>query len=220
MRAAHLLVMAKSPQPGKVKTRLCPPLEAREAAELAEAALADTLEAVAGCGAERRVLALDGPVGAWLPEGFDVIPQRGSTFADRLTAAWQQAAGPGVQIGMDTPQVTSELLDACLDETLRESGNQSNRAPIAALGPAEDGGWWALGLSRGWDAPLFQGVPMSTSHTGAAQRERLVALGFSVRLLPTLVDFDGIDEARIVAATIPRSRFAAALRQVDGHLTR
>jgi glycosyltransferase A (GT-A) superfamily protein (DUF2064 family) len=99
--------MAKAPVPGKAKTRLCPPLTARQAAAVAEAALADTLEAVAGSGAGRRILALDGEPGDWVPPGFEVIVQRGETFAERLATAWQDAAGAGLQIGMDTPQVTA-----------------------------------------------------------------------------------------------------------------
>ena len=71
----HVLVMAKSPVPGRVKTRLCPPCTPAEAAALAEAALADTLEAVAACGAGRRILALDGAPGPWLPAGFEVVAQ-------------------------------------------------------------------------------------------------------------------------------------------------
>ncbi|HEX4865631.1 MAG TPA: DUF2064 domain-containing protein, partial [Acidimicrobiales bacterium] len=116
-RGCHLLVMAKAPVPGKVKTRLCPPLTPSEAAEVAAAALADTLEAVAGCRADRKILALDGSPGDWIPAGFEVVPQRGDTFNDRLAAAWKHANGPGLQIGMDTPQVTSELLDSCLAAT-------------------------------------------------------------------------------------------------------
>src|SRR4051812_30616875 len=109
MRSAsrtHVLVLAKEPVPGRVKTRLCPPFDHEAAARLAEAALADTLEAVAHCGAERRVLALDGRPGWWLPEGFEVIPQVVGPFDRRLAAAWDATGGPGLQIGMDTPQVT------------------------------------------------------------------------------------------------------------------
>ncbi|MEO5678521.1 MAG: glycosyltransferase, partial [Acidimicrobiales bacterium] len=71
------LVLAKEPVAGRVKTRLCPPLTPAEAAAVAEAALADTLAAVARCGADRLVVALDGAPGPWLPAGFEVIPQRG-----------------------------------------------------------------------------------------------------------------------------------------------
>ena len=111
---SHVLVMAKSPVPGRVKTRLCPPLSPDEAAAVAAAALADTLEAVAACSADRRIIALDGAPGPWLPSGFTVIAQRGDAFADRLAHAWRDAGGPGIQIGMDTPQVGSAELDALL----------------------------------------------------------------------------------------------------------
>ena len=69
-----LLVIAKEPRPGRVKTRLTPPFTPEEAAALAEAALADTLDAVARTPAERRVLVLDGTPGPWLPAGFEVVP--------------------------------------------------------------------------------------------------------------------------------------------------
>jgi uncharacterized protein len=200
----HMLVMAKSPVAGRVKTRLCPPLSAIEAASVAEAALADTLAAVAGCGADRRLLALDGAPGPWLPRGFTVIPQRGDGFAARLAAAWSDAAGPGVQIGMDTPQVTSELLDASLAAT-------ADKEVTATLGQAEDGGWWALGLAERWDVDVFDGVPMSTSVTGTRQRASLLAFGHRVGDLPTLVDVDTFEDAQRVAKEAPSSDFARTL---------
>ncbi|NEA82606.1 glycosyltransferase, partial [Actinospica acidiphila] len=70
-----LLVIAKEPRPGRVKTRLTPPFTPEEAAALAEAALADTLDAVARTPARRRVLVLDGSPGPWLPAGVEVVPQ-------------------------------------------------------------------------------------------------------------------------------------------------
>ena len=74
---AQLMVIAKEPVPGRVKTRLTPAYTPAEAAELAEAALSDTLAAVASVGVTRRILALAGSPGRWLPPGFDVIAQRG-----------------------------------------------------------------------------------------------------------------------------------------------
>lgn len=78
--AAQLVVIAKSPVPGAVKTRLTPPYTAQEAAALAEAALRDTLSAVAAAPAARRVLALLGEPGPWLPAGCDVVAQRAATW--------------------------------------------------------------------------------------------------------------------------------------------
>ena len=71
----RIVVMVKAPVPGRVKTRLCPPLEPEQAAALALAALEDTLAAAAACAAGRRVVVLDGEPGAWLPAGFEVLPQ-------------------------------------------------------------------------------------------------------------------------------------------------
>ena len=106
-----IIVMAKAPVPGRVKTRLCPPCTAEEAALVAEAALVDTLAAALASSTDRVVLALDGRPGPWLPAGVDVVSQRGSGFGERLAAAWSEIGGPALQIGMDTPQVTPALLD-------------------------------------------------------------------------------------------------------------
>jgi glycosyltransferase A (GT-A) superfamily protein (DUF2064 family) len=199
----HLLVVAKSPVPGKVKTRLVPPLSYEQAAALAEASLAQTLEAAAGCAADRKLLALDGEPGGWIPPGFVVFPQVEGSLGDRLAAAWSASGGPGIQIGMDTPQVTSILLDMCLTE-LEQSKS------TAALGLAHDGGWWALGLRQRWAENVFSRVPMSTSDTGRLQIESLEAAGHTVLRFPTLRDVDTVADAAAVAADVPDSRFARA----------
>ncbi|MCG8965995.1 MULTISPECIES: TIGR04282 family arsenosugar biosynthesis glycosyltransferase [Streptomyces] len=196
--ATTLLVIAKEPRPGRVKTRLTPPFTPAQAAALAEAALADTLRAVAATPARRRVLVLDGVPGPWLPAGFDVVPQCAGGLDERLADAFAGCAGPALLVGMDTPQVTPELL------TVDFSGCD------AYFGPAEDGGFWALGLARP-DPGLLRGVPMSTPVTGAAQRERLVSAGLRVRDLPPLRDVDTAADARAVAALAPHGRFAARL---------
>ncbi len=200
----HVLVMAKSPVPGRVKTRLCPPCTPAEAAAIAEAALADTLHAVAACSAGRRIVALDGEPGPWLPAGFEVVPQVDGPFDRRLTAAWAAAGGPGVQIGMDTPQVTAGLLDDALGSL--------DHAP-AALGLAADGGWWAIALRRP-DARMFVGIPMSTATTGAEQLARLDQLGLAVTLLPTLVDLDTVADLPAVTACGAAIRTAALARML------
>jgi uncharacterized protein len=190
--------MAKAPVAGRVKTRLCPPCTPAEAAQIAEAALADTLDAVGRCRADRRVIALDGAPGPWLPPGFVVVPQCTGPFDVRLTAAWAAAGGPTVQIGMDTPQVTPAVLDGAL-ATLDVG--------TAALGLAADGGWWAMALRRP-DARTFAGIPMSTARTGLDQLARLRSLGHDVALLPTLVDLDRIDDLEAVSGG-PRTRAVA-----------
>jgi glycosyltransferase A (GT-A) superfamily protein (DUF2064 family) len=202
----HMLVMAKAPVPGKVKTRLCPPCSPQEAAAVAEAALADTLDAVAGCGADVKIVALDGLPGPWLPPGLRVIDQRGAGLAERLANAWADtrpwSGGCGIQIGMDTPQVTAGELDGLL-------GMMEGRQPGALLGLARDGGWWVIGLPGTDPRSVFAGLPMSTSHTGAAQADRLRHLGLSVTEAPIRSDIDTFDDLLEVAAGLPGSRTAA-----------
>lgn len=201
-----VIVVAKEPVPGEVKTRLCPPCTPAQAAVLAGAALADTLEAVAEADVDRRVLVLDGEPGPWLPDGVEVIEQRPGPFATRLDGAWADAVGdrpgPTVQIGMDTPQVTPQLLEASLD-ALDDAD--------AALGPALDGGWWALALRR-YRPGLFDGVPMSADDTHDHQHHRLrEQLGTEPARLSLLRDVDRMEDAREVAQAIPGSAFARAL---------
>jgi glycosyltransferase A (GT-A) superfamily protein (DUF2064 family) len=204
----HVMVVAKAPVAGRVKTRLCPPCSPAEAATLAAAALADTLDAACACNADRVVLALDGSPGPWLPPGVRVIPQRGHGLAERLANAWSDVGGPGVQLGMDTPQVSSALLDSA-GAALLEQGTD------AVLGRAVDGGWWAIGL-RTPDTAVFACVRMSCSDTGAQQALRLAQLGLRSSELPVLRDVDTYGDALAVAAEAPDSGFAAALRQLRG----
>lgn len=213
--AAQVIVIAKEPVPGRVKTRLTPPFTQREAALLAEAALADTLAAVAATPAARRVLALAGVPGPWLPPGFDVIPQCGGGLDERLARAFADAyAGrpvPMVLIGMDTPQVTPSLLaDAMAPLVAGESD--------ATFGPAADGGFWLLGLRRP-DAALLTGVPMSRDDTGRQQLERLTAAGLRVTMMPELTDVDTFAEAELVAGECAGSEFAAAFGRAVAGLT-
>ena len=204
--APALLVIAKAPVPGRVKTRLTPPCTPEQAARIAAAAIADTLAAVDAVEREvRRIVVLDGEPGPWIPDGFDVIAQRGDGLAERLAAAFADAGGPAFLVGMDTPQVTPALLDAGLDAV---------RDGDAAFGAALDGGYWGIGL-REPDARVFEDVPMSEDNTGAVQRARLAILGLQTATLPPLRDIDTIDDARAVAREAPDGRLAAALAEIE-----
>lgn len=208
--SVHLVVIAKSPVTGRVKTRLSPPYTLRQAAALAEAALTDTLATVAATPAVARTIVLDGAVGPWLPAGFSVLPQRGSGLDERLAAAFDDAGRgqntPLLLVGMDTPQITVDLIAESCDALMREHTD-------AVLGPASDGGWWALGLRRA-NRSLLLGVPMSTPNTCASQERRLFEHGLSVTRLAELVDVDDSPSADLVAEAAPASRFAEALRNV------
>jgi len=204
-----IAVIAKAPVAGRSKTRLCPPCTPRQAAELATAALRDTLDAVLAVrGGVRRVLVLEGTPGPWLPQGFEVIAQRGDGLAARLAAAFDDLGGPTFLVGMDTPQLTPRLL---------ADGLRALEDADASLGPAPDGGYWGIGLNTP-DPAVFAGVPMSVESTGAVQRARLRSLGLQTAILPALRDVDLIADARAVAALAPQTRFAATLAAIDGSI--
>ncbi|BEP11904.1 DUF2064 domain-containing protein [Acidothermaceae bacterium B102] len=202
MIAAQIVVIAKEPLAGNVKTRLAPVYGSDGAAALALAALQDTLAAALASRASRVVLALDGRPGAWLPHGVAVVPQGEGLLGDRLAAAiadaYRDLPLPVLVIGMDTPQVTAELLDTALLRLTESS---------AVLGPAEDGGYWCIGLQRP-DAHVFDHVPMSLPCTGSAQLAQLAARGLTAALLPLLRDVDLPSDVLLVAAQAPDTRFA------------
>jgi rSAM/selenodomain-associated transferase 1 len=206
----QVVVIAKEPVPGRVKTRLTPAFTPLEAAALAEASLTDTLDAVSRAPVARRVLALSGRPGRWLPPGFDVIGQRGQGLDERIAWALSDARVtlplPVVLIGMDTPQVTPELLAAAAEPLV-------SRTADATFGMAEDGGFWLLGL-REVDPDLILGVPMSRGDTGARQLARLEQAGLRVTMLPELTDVDTVREAQQIAALTPGSRFAACMARL------
>jgi glycosyltransferase A (GT-A) superfamily protein (DUF2064 family) len=213
-----VLVLAKAPAPGRSKTRLAPAFGPIGAARLAAAALQDTLAAVAATPGTRGVLVLDGrlddagPFGVRVPAGFAVVPQMVGGHAVRIAEALAACRGPALLIGMDTPQVTPELL--------RPPGFGRTEAADgeAWLGPARDGGWWALGLRQPWRwaRQALRDVPMSTPRTGAAQRDRLLALGLRPMTLPALRDVDEPADAAAVASDAPDTRFAAVYRELAG----
>jgi glycosyltransferase A (GT-A) superfamily protein (DUF2064 family) len=197
-----LVIIAKETIPGRVKTRLHPPLSFEQAAELAAAAIQDTLAAVAGLPAERRILAFDGnryPPGS---ESYEKVPQVSGGLDARLGAIFDECEGPTVLIGMDTPQLTARDIAPVFDAWSPDVD--------AWFGPASDGGFWSLAL-REPDGDLIRGVPMSRDDTGALQLHNLHAAGLRVGYLPELTDVDTIDNAREVARLIPGSAFATTL---------
>jgi glycosyltransferase A (GT-A) superfamily protein (DUF2064 family) len=219
MNDAHCLVVAKAPVPGLAKTRLGAEVGLTAAADVAAAALLDTLDACRSAFGPGRVhVALTGDlryaargreIAAQLSE-WSVFEQTGDSFADRLVNAHAEVArrtgAPTVQVGMDTPQVSEALLRAVV------AGLDDHDA---VLGDAEDGGWWVLALRDPYDAAPLREVPTSTSATGRWTREALRGRGLGVGEAPRLRDVDTVADARAVAALAPRSRFATAWSRAD-----
>ena len=214
MTGARVLVVAKSPVAGRVKTRLGAEIGMAAAAEIAAAALLDTMAACrAGFGADACLLSLSGDFADAVrgdeltraAEGWSVARQRGSTFAERLANAHLDVppGGPVVQVGMDTPQLTPALLADVAAATEDHD---------AVLGPAEDGGWWVLALRRPSAARSLHDVPMSTPTTYDDTLRALLGEGLDVAVGATLRDVDTVEDADAVAAQAGDGEFARAWR--------
>ena len=217
--ACTLLVVAKAPVAGLAKTRLAEAVGPEAAAALAAAALLDTLDAVRSLDATAHVVALTGDLGLAhradeldvMLADFVVLPQRGVGLDERIAAAHADAAavapGPVLQIGMDTPQITTGLLAASATALARPDVG-------GVFGPAADGGWWALGLSDPRSAIFLRGIPMSQSDTGARTLAGLQRTVGTVVQLPELTDVDTVADLWPVAALQPAdSRFRLAVER-------
>jgi uncharacterized protein len=208
----RVLVVAKAPVAGRVKTRLGAEIGMASAADIAAAALLDTMAACrAAFGPDACLLSLSGDFADSVrgdeltraADGWSVGRQRGSTFAERLANAHLDVppGGPVVQVGMDTPQLTPALLVDVATATDHHD---------AVLGPAEDGGWWVLALRRPTAARSLHEVPTSTPATYDDTRRALVGEGLDVVAATMLRDVDTATDAEVVAATVPDSHFARA----------
>lgn len=214
-RDVNILVVAKSPEPGRTKTRLAATVGPVQAARLSAAAFVDTVRTcrrafdLGRCNVSLAGTLDDAVDADWIREeleGWHVRPQHGSTFADRLARAHAEMAGPVVQIGTDTPQVTPDLLAEMADLL---------GAADAVLGPAVDGGWWALGLRNPAEARCLRNVPMSTETTGPDTYAALRAAGLSVAWASTLRDVDVAEDATAVAQVAPWTEFAQRWSRTD-----
>jgi len=214
-----VLVVAKAPVPGLAKTRLAADVGTDAAADIAAAALLDTLETVCRLGVAARVVALTGDLGlahradelAAMLDDFVVLAQRGAGLDERLAAAHADTAAvapwPVLQIGMDTPQVTVELLETSAERLAADEVD-------SVFGPATDGGWWALGTSDPSCASFLLGIPMSRPDTGARTLAGLRRVVGTVVELPELTDVDTLADLWPVAdLQPPGSRFRRAVER-------
>lgn len=212
MTSPTVLIVAKAPLPGLAKTRIAATIGDAAAADLAAAALLDTLLTAKAVGwpivvamtGDLTKAARSAEITAALGDAH-VIEQRGDSLGERLAHAHADAdAARGVvQVGTDTPQLTvADYLEA---------GSAVARG-ARALGPAEDGGWWLLGLPDPTEAHALAHVPMSRDDT-AEQTER--ALGGDFTRLRIVTDMDTWADAVAIAHDIPISHLAIALQGVE-----
>jgi len=185
-----LIVMGKAPRPGSVKTRLCPPLSPRDAADLYACLLADTAAEMASLRRVRRYLFIDPPEAVDSPQGprfsgFERHPQRGKDLGERMAnaaeAAFRQGAEGVTIVGADCPALSAGRVS----RTFRELG----RGAGAVLGPAADGGFYLIGLS-GPDPRLFRGIEWGGPTVLAGVVDRLKGSGTPFVFLPQERDID------------------------------
>jgi rSAM/selenodomain-associated transferase 1 len=196
--AVGLAVMAKAPRPGTVKTRLCPPLRAVEAADLARCFLLDAVERAASVVGVRPIVAY-APVEARvefeaLTPGFALIAQRGGDLGERQGGLVEDILTLGHEaallIGTDSPTLPPETLDEAVSLVMASDVD-------VVVGPTEDGGYYLIGL-RAPCPTLFEGMPWSTSAVLSLTLDRAQRLGLRAVCLPTWYDVDtGTDLARL-----------------------
>jgi len=197
-RAVGLAIMAKAPRVGAVKTRLCPPLRAPEAAELARCFLLDAVERVRMVAGSRPIMAYT-PVEALAQfeeaaPGFALIPQCDGDLGARQLHLIEAVLGLGLQaalvIGTDSPTLPRECLDEAVSLVMAPDVD-------VVLGPTEDGGYYLIGL-RDPHAALFEHMPWGTSAVLSRTLERAHQLRLRVACLPTWFDVDtGADLERL-----------------------
>lgn len=200
MNAGRLIVFAKAPEPGRVKTRLCPPLTPEQAAEFYACLLADVLDvsarAASALGLE-PVLAVHPPervpdLAHRCPPGFRVVAQRGVDLGERMAHAAAEAFAAGARRvllrGSDSPAVDEATLAAALAAL--------NRSDLSIC-PDRDGGYSLVGL-RAPSPGLFD-HPMSTGSALAETLRNAERLGLRTHLLPAGFDIDRSEDLRWLA---------------------
>jgi hypothetical protein len=189
MNAVRIVVFAKAPVPGRVKTRLIPALGETGAAQLAERMLEQALQQALAAAVGPVELCMspapDAPewAGIALPAGIETSDQGEGDLGARMARAVQRATAQGGAVlltGTDCPDLTAERLRVA---AARLAGHD------AVLHRAEDGGYPLLGL-RAFDASLFQSMPWSTPAVADLTLQRLAALGWTVWVGDTLRDID------------------------------
>lgn len=201
-RRAAIVVMAKAPRPGEVKTRLCPPLSLAHAAALYRCFLVDTVAQAKRLERAATAIAYT-PLGARVVfeeacPGFILIPQRGDDLGARLASTFEQMFALGfaavVAMGADTPTLPLAYLERAI-ELVRHPGGD------VVLGPTDDGGYYLIGL-RALHRTLFEGIPWSTGRVLAETLRHAERAGLTAACLPPWRDVDTVEDLRALEAAL------------------
>lgn len=189
-----LAIMAKAPRPGKVKTRLSPPLTPDQAAAINTCFLRDTTLNIAGLTEETACVGVISytPIGdehlfdGLLPTGYCLVPQRGDGFGERLLTTAQDlfkcGFGSVCLIDSDSPTVPTRAFAMAVD-ALRRPGDR------IVLGPSRDGGYYLIGMKQAHAAP-FENITWSTSSVYSETVTAIQRIGVELVVLPLWYDVD------------------------------
>jgi rSAM/selenodomain-associated transferase 1 len=177
-----IVIFAKAPVPGQVKTRLIPALGAEGAAKLAAEMLEHTVNEALASGLAVELCGEPDPAGWYAGPSLHLTAQGDGNLGHRLhrVASRVLAQEPILLIGTDCP---------ALDRHRLRAAGQALEHHDTVLHPAEDGGYVLLGLRR-FDASMFEGIAWSTSEVAAQTLARIEALGWTVDVRETLADAD------------------------------
>jgi uncharacterized protein len=183
-----IIIMAKVPEAGKVKTRLQPRLTPQQSAEFATCLLRDTITKVAG--KQNHLIIAYSPAGRrdffdqFSQHNIIYIPQKGLDLGERMSNAFHfafaQKLDSVVMIGTDSPTFPSKFIDQAFE--FLESSD-------AVLGETEDGGYYLIGLKT-LETDIFENVEWSSPTTFEQTAENLRKLGLKVSHLPKWYDVD------------------------------
>jgi rSAM/selenodomain-associated transferase 1 len=203
-----VVIMAKEPEVGKVKTRLVPPLTAETAAELYLNFLLDKIDQV-------KILENVQPYFAFYPESgegffqsiapdnFKLIEQKGKDLGERLDNISTELIDMGyskvVLMDSDTPNLSIQIVIDGL-RTLNEFD--------VVLGPCEDGGYYLIGI-KSKASELFQNIPWSTEEVTRGTIAKAEKMGLKITLLESWYDVDTIDEVKRLKKDIEEARITS-----------
>lgn len=198
-----LAVMAKAPRPGRVKTRLSPPLTLDQASAMNISFLRDTAENLASIPYSAGLISYT-PVGdealfaGLLPQSFALVAQRGDTFGERLLAAAQDILAIGYGsvclIDSDSPTVPAAAFESAV-EALAEPGDR------IVVGPSHDGGYYLIGMKRPHPEP-FERIAWSTASVFAETMDRCHEAGIEVVTLPVWYDIDDAETLNLLTGEL------------------
>jgi rSAM/selenodomain-associated transferase 1 len=217
-------IVCKAPEPGRSKTRQSPPLRPEECAAISACFIQDLAATIGALAADGDVTgyALYTPRGSepalrrLLPERFDLAPQCDGDFGMRLIQGTRDLLNAGhrgvILVNSDSPTLPRPILRAAVDATRRNDG--------VVLGPAFDGGYTLIGLSKPHDR-LFEDIPWSTGAVYALTLERAQELGLSVHSVPGWYDVDDEESLQMLEQEFSgRPPGFSAMAGADAPMTR